>query len=228
MCGWLRADAARASRSKRWRYRLVHGQLRGQDLDGHGAVEPHVPGPVDLPHAPGAEGSVDLVRPETVPERAMPWSSPTLRTRRRALIGEAERSTASSGTTTARRRFSAGGTGADSTAGAPASPRAARARASRLAASPASQSDRRDRSRAGAFYIVHGSVSRLSEDPGDSTLSAGGGVQEPHPTGDSETSRERAESGMAGRRIAVSAARPDRRRSGGWDWRSAVAVAATR
>ena len=46
---------------------LVHGQLRGQDLHGHGAVEPHVPGPVDLSHAPGAQGSFDLVRPETVP-----------------------------------------------------------------------------------------------------------------------------------------------------------------
>ena len=48
---------------------LVHGQLRGQDLHGHGAVEPRVARAVDLAHASGAEGSFDLVRPESVPGR---------------------------------------------------------------------------------------------------------------------------------------------------------------
>ena len=52
---------------------LVHGQLRGQDLHGHGAVEPRVARAVDLPHAPGAQGGDDLVRPESVPGGQSQW-----------------------------------------------------------------------------------------------------------------------------------------------------------
>ena len=36
-------------------------EMRGQDLDGHGAVQPGVPGLVDLSHAAGANQRDDLV-----------------------------------------------------------------------------------------------------------------------------------------------------------------------
>ena len=39
-------------------------EMRGQDLDGDGPLQPGVGRFVDLPHAPGPEGGLDLIRAE--------------------------------------------------------------------------------------------------------------------------------------------------------------------
>ena len=44
----------------------VRRELGGEDLHRHRPLEPHVPGAVDLPHAPRPEGRDDLVGAETV------------------------------------------------------------------------------------------------------------------------------------------------------------------
>ena len=42
-------------------------EVIGQDLDGHGAAEARVEGPINLAHSTGAERCGDLVRPESRP-----------------------------------------------------------------------------------------------------------------------------------------------------------------
>ena len=64
MLGWLRAEAARASCSKRWRRSSFAASSGRQDLDRDLAAEARVPRPVDLAHAAGPEGPEDLVRAE--------------------------------------------------------------------------------------------------------------------------------------------------------------------
>ena len=56
MFGWLRAEAARASCTKRRAAAVVGEPLGGQDLDRDLAAEPRVAGAVHLAHASGAEG----------------------------------------------------------------------------------------------------------------------------------------------------------------------------
>jgi hypothetical protein len=43
----------------------IPGEVIGQDLDSDFAVEPRIPGAIDLAHAARAQGREDLVRPET-------------------------------------------------------------------------------------------------------------------------------------------------------------------
>ena len=64
MLGWFRADADRASFSKRLQPLRIRGQRLRQDLDRHLAREPRVPRPVDLPHPARAERRDDLVGTE--------------------------------------------------------------------------------------------------------------------------------------------------------------------
>ncbi len=42
----------------------VGGDMRGQDLDGDGPLQPGVGGCIDFAHAPGPDGGLDLVRAE--------------------------------------------------------------------------------------------------------------------------------------------------------------------
>ena len=42
----------------------IRGERGRQDFDGHDAIEPAIPGFVDLAHPPGAEGRLDLIRTE--------------------------------------------------------------------------------------------------------------------------------------------------------------------
>ena len=51
----------RASRSKRSRRVRAIGQVRGQDFDRDGAVQPRVAGFIDLAHAARADRGEDLV-----------------------------------------------------------------------------------------------------------------------------------------------------------------------
>ena len=50
MLGWFKADADRASFSKRFMRDASEDHLRRQHLDRHLATQPLVFGPVDLPH----------------------------------------------------------------------------------------------------------------------------------------------------------------------------------
>ena len=61
MCGWLSAEAARASRSKRSSAGAIVGQLRRQELQRDVPAEPQVLGPVDDAHAAAAELFDDAV-----------------------------------------------------------------------------------------------------------------------------------------------------------------------
>ena len=67
MFGWLRAEAARASCTKRHAPVLVDQALGGQDLDRDLAAEARVAGAVDLAHAPRAEGARTSYGPSRVP-----------------------------------------------------------------------------------------------------------------------------------------------------------------
>ena len=62
--GWLRADARRASRSKRCNRLAVRGKRGGQDLDGNTTLQPRVAGAINLAHPAGAKSGDDLIRPE--------------------------------------------------------------------------------------------------------------------------------------------------------------------
>ena len=75
MFGWFRAEADRASWTKRWR-RPVGDLLRGQHLEGDVALQTGVAGAVDLAHAAGSEETGDLIRP-----KPGPWASGTARLR---------------------------------------------------------------------------------------------------------------------------------------------------
>ena len=66
MAGWLSAEAARASVSKRRRLRLVSDQPLGNHLERHGATEPCVDAAVDLTHASRSEEVLDFVGPESI------------------------------------------------------------------------------------------------------------------------------------------------------------------
>ena len=57
MFGWLRAAAARASRSNAAEAIGIVGERGGQDLDRDVAAEPRVARAIDLAHAAGAEGA---------------------------------------------------------------------------------------------------------------------------------------------------------------------------
>ena len=65
------ADVGMAQRGDRLRFPLeprlplgVGGDMRGQDLDGNGSLQPSVGRFIDLTHAPGPEGGLDLIRAE--------------------------------------------------------------------------------------------------------------------------------------------------------------------
>ena len=64
MLGWLRAEAARASRTKRTRWTSSDEPIGRKDLDRHVAAEAGVAGAVDLAHPAGPDRAQDLVRPE--------------------------------------------------------------------------------------------------------------------------------------------------------------------
>ena len=70
MLGWLRAEAARASCTKRGAGPRREA-LRGQDLDRHLAPEAGVAGAVDLAHAPRSERPHDLVGTEAMPAASL-------------------------------------------------------------------------------------------------------------------------------------------------------------
>ena len=42
----------------------VRGDMRGQDFDGDGALQPGVGGLIDLAHPPGPDGGLELIRAE--------------------------------------------------------------------------------------------------------------------------------------------------------------------
>ena len=67
MLGWFRAEADRASFSKRLRRSWSDGQRLRQHLDRHLAPEPRVPRPVHLAHPARAERREDLVGAEASP-----------------------------------------------------------------------------------------------------------------------------------------------------------------
>ena len=64
MFGWFRAEAERASVSKRDSRSGSPAHLARQRLDGDVAAEPRVARAVDLAHAAGPETGHDLVLPE--------------------------------------------------------------------------------------------------------------------------------------------------------------------
>ena len=65
MFGWLRAEAARASRWKRSSVCGRRGDPVRKDLDRDDPFETRVLGPVHFAHAAGAEQRDDFVRTET-------------------------------------------------------------------------------------------------------------------------------------------------------------------
>ena len=64
MLGWSRAEAAWASCRNRCLAVVVGGEVRGQELDGDGALQAGVLGLVDDGHAACAELAGDLIRAE--------------------------------------------------------------------------------------------------------------------------------------------------------------------
>ena len=65
MCGWLSAEMARASVSKRARRSGRSASSGGSSLIATARSEPRVAGPVDLAHAAGADERQDFVRAES-------------------------------------------------------------------------------------------------------------------------------------------------------------------
>ena len=65
MLGWLRAEAARASRRKRWTMAACSRPRVAHQLDRDRPVQPGVEGAKDLAHAAAADARIDSVVPES-------------------------------------------------------------------------------------------------------------------------------------------------------------------